>query len=129
MSPVAQVIDLVGSAASGTPIDSAGDNYDGEYRFSWPFSSPNPYSRAKLVAGDDPTQTDADVTYQLRDFNAGTAVASTAQVSVGATQEFTTFDPDKLDGTADVGLRATIANPSGTTNATTDIGASVILLP
>jgi len=129
MALVPQVIPLTGSTASGVAIDSTGDNYDGESRLSWPFSSPAPYTQGKLVAGDDPTQTDADVTFELRDFNAGSVIVATSQVSVGATQEIATFDPDQIDGTADIGLRADIANPSATGGATTDIGAAVVLKP
>lgn len=129
MTPHPQVIDLVGSAAANVAIDSAGDNFDGAAQISWPFDTPNPYQKAKFVCSDDATQTDADITYILRDFNASSDVTSTSQVSVDSTQTFTTFDPDVLDGTADIGLRASVANPSGTTGATTDIDAKLILLP
>jgi len=129
MALVPQVIPLTGSTASGVAIDSTGDNYDGESRLSWPFSSPNPYADARLVVGADATQTDAEGDLILRDYQAGSDVATISGVDLDDSQFITEFDPDDLDGIANIGLRVSVTSASGTADATADFDAKVILRP
>jgi len=129
MSLQPQVIDLVGSTASGVAIDSTGNNYDGESVLSWPFPTPNAYDSAKLVVAGDATQTDATIDLSLRDFNAGTSVVSIEDTDGDDSQLQATFDPDVIDGTANVGLRVNVTDASGTGGATADFDARVVLIP
>jgi len=129
MSLQPQVINLVGSTASGVAIDSTGNNYDGESVLSWPFPTPNAYDSAKLVVAGDATQTDATVDFALRDFSAGSTVATIENTDADDSQLQVTFDPDLLDGTANVGLRVNVTSASATGGATVDVDAKLVLLP
>jgi len=129
MSLPTQTIGLVGSTATGVPIDSTGANYDGLSRLSWPFTSPNPYDSAKLVIAGDATQTDAVADVSLRDYAAGEDLVTVTGTDLDSPQAFTRFDPDDVDGTARVGVRVDVTSASGTADATTDIDAKVVLEP
>lgn len=129
MTAVEQVIGLVGSTATAVPIDATGVQYDGLSRLSWPFSTPSPYEDARLVVAGDATATDATVDLTLRDFSAGSTVATIGGVDPDDPQLFTKFDPNAVDGTADVGLRVNVTSASATGGATVDLDAKVVLLP
>jgi hypothetical protein len=129
MTAVEQVLGLVGSTATAVPIDATGVQYDGLSRLSWPFSTPSPYEDARLVVAGSATQTDAELDLILRDYNAGSDVATIVSVNGDDPQFFTKFDPNAVDGTADVGLRVDVTSASGTGGATVDLDAKVVLLP
>jgi len=129
MSLVPQVVGLVGSTATGVAIDSTGNNYDGEARLSWPFSSPSAYADARLVVGADATATDASGDLILRDYNAGSDIATISGVDLDGPQFITGFDPDLLDGLADVGLRVSVNSASSTGGATASFDAKIVLRP
>lgn len=129
MTLVPQSIGLVGSTATDVAIDSTGNNFDGETRLSWPLSSPSPYDDAKLAVGGDATQTDATADVSLRDYNAGENIATISGIDLDGEQFFVRFDPDLLDGTANVGLRVNVTSASGTGGATVDLDAKVVLVP
>jgi hypothetical protein len=124
-----QVISLVGSTATGIAIDSTGNNYDGLSQLSWPFPTPNAYDSAKLVVAGDATATDATIDFSLRDYNAGSNVVSIEDTDGDDSQLQATFDPDLIDGTANVGLRVNVTSASGTGGATADFDARVVLIP
>jgi len=129
MTAFPQTINLVGSTASGVAIDSTGQNYDGLSRLSWPLSTPNPYNDARLVLAGDATQTDAEADVSLRDYNAGSDIVTISGTDLDTTRTIAKWDPNDIDGTADVGLRVDVTTASGTADATTDLDAKVVLLP
>jgi hypothetical protein len=123
------VIGLVGSTATEVAIDSATVHYDGLSRLSWPLSKPNPYDDARLIVASNATQTDATADYKLHDYQAGEDVAVISGAAIDTEQALVKWDPNDLDGTATVGLKVEITSASGTTGATTDIDAKLVLLP
>lgn len=129
MPDVPQVIPLVGSTATGVAIDATGVQHDGESRLSWPYSSPSKWADARFVVAGDATATDATVDFSLRDYNAGSDVVSITGTDADDSQLIAAFDPDQLDGTADIGLRVDVTSASATGGATTDLDAKVVLRP
>jgi hypothetical protein len=129
MPTVPQTINLVGSTATDVAIDSTGTSYDGLSRLSWPFNTPNPYNDARLVVAGDATKTDAEADLILRDYNAGSDIATISGVDLDDDGFITKWDPNDIDGTADVGLRVDVTTASGTGGATVDLDAKVVLLP
>lgn len=129
MPDVPQVIPLVGSTATGVPIDATGVQHDGESRLSWPYASPSKWADARFVVAGDATQTDATVDLILRDYEGSTDVVSITGTDADSSQFIAAFDPDELDGTADVGLRVDVTTASGTGGATVDLDAKIVLRP
>lgn len=124
-----QFVGLVGSTATDIAIDSTGNNYDGLARVNWPFGVPNPFEAGEFVVSASATQTDATADVSLRDYNTGTDVTTISGIDLDGTLFRGTFDPDSLDGLADVGVRVNVTDASGTGGATADLQAQVLLLP
>jgi hypothetical protein len=109
--------------------NNTNNEVDGEYRTPWPYGTPTPYRTARFEAAIEFEQGTTVTDLVLRDFTAGSNIASTGNISSDSTREIVEFDPTDLDPGDEIGFRANNTTASGVAGSEAWAIAHVVLVP